>query len=68
MSAPYKPYASCSPLSVEDRATQIRHLSTIGLAATESAWNIADPHRCFVSLFEVIARLTREIEEVEEEK
>ena len=63
MSAPYLPYAGAAPLSVEDRAAQIRHLSTIGLAATNSAWNITDPNSCFVSLFEVIARLANEIEE-----
>lgn len=62
MNTPYTPYASANGLSLEDRATQIRHLSVIGLAATESAWNIRDTRRCFVSLFEVIARLADEIE------
>lgn len=63
MRKPYTPYASDSGLTLEDRATQIRHLSVIGLAATESAWNIRDAKRCFVSPFEVIARLADEIED-----
>lgn len=64
MKAPYNPYASDVTLSVEDRVTQIRHLAVIGLAATNSTWNIRRPLDCFVSLFEVIARLADEIEDV----
>lgn len=63
MSGPYQPYEACAPMDVCTRAVQIRHLATLGLAATQSAMNIKDPAMCFLSMFEVITRLASEIED-----
>lgn len=56
-------YVSARPMSPADRASQIRHLALIGLAATGSELNLRDHAPAFVSLFEVIHRLADELED-----
>lgn len=56
-------YAKARPYSAEDRATQIRHLALIGIAAQGSADFVRDLHSAYHSLFEVIHRLGGEIED-----
>lgn len=56
-------YATSRPMEPYDRATQIRHLALIGLAATATDANLRDHAPAFCSLFEVIHRLADELED-----
>jgi len=56
-------YDHDQPLSAEDRAKQIHHLALIGIAWSDSVWNVRRINDCYRSLFEVIARLAHEIED-----
>lgn len=67
MTTTYHPYNHQNPVAIADRAEQIRHLALISLAACGSEYNVRDLPRAYVSLFEVIARLARDIEEEAEE-
>lgn len=55
-------YTGARPFCAEDRATQIRHLSLIGIAAQGSDSFLRDLPAAYHSLFEVIHRLAGEIE------
>lgn len=55
-------YGYDRPLTAEDRASQIRGLSILGLASTDSSYNLCHYNLALVSVFEVIARLADEIE------
>jgi len=56
-------YECAHELDSQDRATQIRHLALLGIASSESAWKVRGLNHAYRSLFEVIARLTDEIED-----
>ncbi|RJE85457.1 hypothetical protein D3P04_10670 [Paracoccus onubensis] len=52
-----------NPLSLEDRATQIRHLATAALRAQAGAYPVVDFESVMVSVCEIIARMALELEE-----
>jgi hypothetical protein len=62
MSDPALIYTNNRPLSPGDKATQIRHLALIGIAASDSVNNVKGIDSAFESLFEVIARLADEVQ------
>lgn len=59
---PYQVYNVPEILTTAAKATQVRHLAVIGLAARNSIWNLRDIDEACISLFEVIAQLAHEIE------
>ena len=63
-SYPYTPtpiYDTDHKVSAADKATQIRHLALIGIAASDTGNNLKDLDHAFESLFEVIAGLADEV-------
>lgn len=56
-------YTNGLPIGPEGKATQIRHLALIGIAASDSVMNVKDLDCAMWSLFEVIARLAEEVED-----
>jgi hypothetical protein len=55
-------YTNGLPIGTEGKATQIRHLALIGIAAGDSVMNVKGLDGAMCSLFEVIARLAEEVE------
>ncbi|MBC9245161.1 hypothetical protein H4P12_00170 [Paracoccus sp. 11-3] len=63
MSRDWHMYDGSVSIGVDEKAAQIRHLAAIGVAASDTAYNIRNFSTCYISLFEVIARLAHEIED-----
>ena len=61
--APAPIYTHGRNLSCEDRAAQLRKMATIGIAALDSNMNLAHLDDALQGLFEVMHRLSAEIEE-----
>jgi hypothetical protein len=62
-------YSNGHEIDAEDKAIQLRHLALIGLAASDSRFNIKHLDTAYVSLFEVMAALADEVaQEVESRK
>lgn len=56
-------YDTDDAFSIGDRCAQIRHLAMIGLAANASIYNVRNLADARISLFEVIHRLSDELED-----
>ncbi len=63
VSSPSPIYSNGAGLDAEDKATQLRHLALIGLAAMDSNMNVLHLNEAMQGLFEVMHRLAGEVEE-----